>query len=418
MPRSDLERLQEAKLLELLPWAYERSALVRETWRAAGVHPRDVRSLDDFRRRVPFVDKDAIRTFRDRHGDPYGGLLCVDEAELHAVQSTSGTTGDPTLVPEQWHYGGRPPLARELHEMGVQPGDFVTCMLFTFRGPFYVAVHALGAVPVFLDHTPFEFSRLIDLSRELRPRALYTLSSVLVTILGQMAPSLGADLRDVFSSYRGVVIGGEPLGVRARRLVEEWGIETFDHTSLGDVGAATECREHEGCHFWEDMALVEHLAPDGNEPVADGGRGELVVTALDNRVAPLVRYRSDDFVELTRRACACGRTHGRLRTLGRKGDETVVLGRSILPRDLLPVIESIDETSMGLFQIVRPAREVDRLRLRVGHDESSASEAALKERVAAAVAAALGIVPELEIVPNAALLRLGPPHKIPRVAKR
>ena len=29
-------------------------------------------------RRVPFIDKDAIRRFRSEHNDPYGGLLCVD----------------------------------------------------------------------------------------------------------------------------------------------------------------------------------------------------------------------------------------------------------------------------------------------------------------------------------------------------
>jgi phenylacetate-CoA ligase len=419
MPRAEIEALEEERLLELVPYAYERSALIRETWSAARVHPRDIRSLDDFRERVPFIDKDAIRAFRDRHGDPYGGLLCVSEDELTAVQSTSGTTGDPTLVPERWESGERPPpLAREFWEMGVRGGDFLTCMLFTFRGPFYVAAHAIGAVPVFLDHTPFEFSRLIELSLELRPTGLYTLSSVLVTLLMHMAPDLGADLREVFSSYRGVVLGGEPLGLRARRQVEAWGIETFEHTSLGDVGAATECREHDGCHFWEDTAFVEHLEPEGVHPVADGSRGELVVTALENRVAPLVRYRSDDLVVLTRKPCGCGRTHGRLNTLGRKGDEIVVQGRSILPRDLWPAIEGIEETSMGLFQIIREAREVDRLRLRVGHDGSAADVASLGERIAAAVASRVGIDPEVEMIPNDELLKLGPPHKIPRVARR
>ena len=35
MPREDIERLQEEKLLgDLVPWAYERSGLIRETWDA------------------------------------------------------------------------------------------------------------------------------------------------------------------------------------------------------------------------------------------------------------------------------------------------------------------------------------------------------------------------------------------------
>src|SRR6266576_2685457 len=48
MPRADLEALQLERLLETLPHAYENSALLRTTWDAAGVHPRDVRTLDDF----------------------------------------------------------------------------------------------------------------------------------------------------------------------------------------------------------------------------------------------------------------------------------------------------------------------------------------------------------------------------------
>jgi len=104
MPRDRLEALQEEKLLgDLLPWAYARSPLVRSTWDAAGVTIDDVKTMDDFREKVPFVDKDAIRRFRDVGGDRYGGLLCVDPLRaggpFTAVFSTSGTTGDPTLVP-------------------------------------------------------------------------------------------------------------------------------------------------------------------------------------------------------------------------------------------------------------------------------------------------------------------------------
>jgi phenylacetate-CoA ligase len=420
MDRAGIESIQEAKLLDLVPYAYERSALIRETWDAAGVHPRDIGSLDDFRERAPFLSKQAIRDFRDRHGDPYGGLLCIPESQLTAIMSTSGTTGDPTLVPEQWG-GGRedraPALVREFYEMGTRPGDYFTFMLFTFRGPSFAVVQSLGAIPVLFDHTPLELPRFVKLSLELRPVGLYNISNVLIAELDKIAKRDSVDMKDVFSSYRGVVHGGEQLGMRSERLLAEWDVETFEHTAVGDASAATECREHDGCHFWEDGVLVEHLDPDGTDPVADRSRGELVVTGLDDRVAPLVRYRSDDLVEVTRAVCGCGRTHGRLWPLGRKGDEVVIDGRSVLPRDVWAAVESIDETAAGLFQIVRGDREVDCLRLRVGHDGSTADPTGLSTRLAAAVAGAVGVEPEIELVPDADLLALGPPHKIPRVAK-
>ena len=96
----------------------------------------------------------------------------------------------------------------------------------------------------------------------------------------------------------------------------------------------------------------------------------------------------------------------------------IVAGRSVLPMDVWEAVERFDETAMGLFQIIRPQAEMDRLRLRVGHDGTASDLGELTERLAGAVDEATGAVPEIELVPNEELLRLGPPHKIPRVAKR
>ena len=99
LPRAELERLQELRLLALLPLVYERSGLIRQAWDAAGVTPVDIRSLADFRARAPFIDKDMIRAFRDANDDPCGGLRIADYTDVPHVGFTSGTTGDPTPVP-------------------------------------------------------------------------------------------------------------------------------------------------------------------------------------------------------------------------------------------------------------------------------------------------------------------------------
>jgi len=236
-------------------------------------------------------------------------------------------------------------------------------------------------------------------------------------MIEEAATRLGVDLQDVCSSYKGVIFAGEPLGPRARRRVEEWGLELFIQTSLGDVGAATECQEHDGCHMWEDCAYIECLDPEGTKPVAEGDRGELVSTTLVDKIAPLLRYRSDDLVRVSREQCGCGRTHGRVWPLGRKGDELLVDGISVLPGDVWGAVESIDETN-GLFQLIRPAREVDVLKLRVGYSsEGPGGLPGLRARVEDAVEEAVGVRPEIDLVERDVLLRQGPPHKIPRVTK-
>jgi phenylacetate-CoA ligase len=113
MPRASLVAWQEERILELVPYVYERSALVRKKWEEARVKPSDINSLADFTERVPFITKDDIRQFRADAGDPFGGLLCAGYADTTTVFSTSGTTGDATLYAhawDRWHPFWQPPV--------------------------------------------------------------------------------------------------------------------------------------------------------------------------------------------------------------------------------------------------------------------------------------------------------------------
>jgi phenylacetate-CoA ligase len=69
--------------------------------------------------------------------------------------------------------------------------------------------------------------------------------------------------------------------------------------------------------------------------------------------------------------------------------------------------------------VIRTGPQSDTLRLRVGYaSRFAARKDAVADAVRGAVTAAVGLEPEVELVPDGALLRLGPPHKIPRVAVR
>ena len=96
MPRARIAALQEERILELVPYVYERSALVRRKWEEAKVKPSDVNSLADFTERVPFITKDDIRRFRDEVQDPFGGLLCTD---YRTPPRSSPRPGPPGMPP-------------------------------------------------------------------------------------------------------------------------------------------------------------------------------------------------------------------------------------------------------------------------------------------------------------------------------
>ncbi|NGO42163.1 phenylacetate--CoA ligase family protein [Streptomyces ureilyticus] len=421
MPRDQLRAWQQERVVELVEYAYGNSAFYRELWDDHGVHPRDIRTLEDFQNRVPFITKDMVRAYRARTKDPFGGLLCVPPEELTSVSSSSGTTGDPEFFAEIWE--DAPPLVtaqvRDLWEVGLRPGDMVLSPPGTFRNFMDGGYQALGAVVVEVDTWLGKMHEVVEAVRTYRPAYLQMIYPQLVE-LEHLADKV--DLKEAFSSLKGASCAGQPLSRRMReRVRDDWGIDVYEYTSAADTGTAWECREHDGFHLWEDTVFAECLDIDesGSREVADGDVGELVATDLDNRAAPLIRYRSEDLVRLSRDACGCGRTHARMWVAGRRGDETLVQGRSVVLRDIWQAVEDQPETVAGVFQIVRASREVDELRLRVGYDpELTGDVEALAGRLGKAVHERTGVEPVLDLRTEEELLQtMTSVAKFPRVVK-
>jgi phenylacetate-CoA ligase len=420
MSRSALERLQERRLLRQIAFTYERGALTRKVWDEAGLHPSQIKSLDDYRAKAPFINKDSIRQFRDENGDPAGGVDCTHPRELVGVGTTSGTTGDPTPLPRTARAVSDMTSLRDYWRIGVRPGDYIAHMLFIFRGGIaYRSIREHNIIPIHFTHSPHELKRLFDAIPIYRPTLLRNVSNPMLLAIEEALAETGKDPRELFACFKGAIFGGEPLGQRQKRLADEWGLELFEQTTLGDICPATECTAHAGMHIHEDVAFAECLDPDGDTPVKDGEVGELVVTSLVDRAVSLIRYRTDDLIMMDRTRCACGVTHARMHVLGRKGDQILIGGVGILPRQVQQVVEGIEEARAGLFQIIRTDRRMDALRVRIGYDtrllSGTPDEFARKSQ--AILAEKFGVPAVVTVTPNEELLKLGPPHKIPRVAK-
>lgn len=418
--RAELDAHQEAALAAITRHAFENAPLIRQQWDAAGVTPSAIKSVADFVAKAPLVDKDDVRRFRDAHNDPSGGMSRLLPGETMSIGTTSGTTGDPTPVPNWAVTPSEVGYARDTWHMGVRPGDYLTHMLFTFRGGHRRRGNAqLGITEICYSIAPEEVARAVDGSLRFRPTIWSMCSTPVLLMLEGYFEKTGIDPTDVFASYKGAIFGGEPLSGRLKALTDSWGFEMFETTSLGDVAGATECRMHDGFHAYEDIAFIEAIDPVTREPVSDGAIGELVVTTLIDRMTPLIRYATGDLAVIDRRPCGCGRNHARFKVLGRASDQIMVEGRSILPREIMGLVEGHSETRGALFQIVRTDREMATLRLRIGYDTArlACTEEALRLRLHDQITAALGVPLAIELIDEQELLKLGPPHKIPRVTK-
>jgi phenylacetate-CoA ligase len=305
--------------------------------------------------------------------------------------------------------------------MGARPGDYVAVIMFSFRSGIDMLCErapSMGLKRIFLSQTADEIPRLFDVTARYRPSVLYMVSTPMIMAIDSYARKHGVDVRAAFSCYRAAAYGGEPLGGWAKAKLEEWGLTTVTMTAAGDAMPATECVWRAGSHVWEDLGLLEHLEPNSNKPAEPGGRGELVMTSLTDRASPLIRFRTNDFVLVDREPCRCGRTHARIRTLGRTGDLVQVGERKVMPSDIGPVLEKVDGCRAALFQIYLPREPAPRLRLRVGYDADQDPDLqGLRSSVTQALAAALEVEVDAEMIANSELLKLGPPHKIPRTVK-
>ena len=117
--------------------------------------------------------------------------------------------------------------------------------------------------------------------------------------------------------------GGEPA-FRAK-LEEGWGARVTEAMGIGDIGVSLwgECEEQDGMHLGARGFVHAELIDPGTGAAVeldDGATGELVLTHLRHRAAPLLRFRTRDHVRGPRRAPA--RAAARVRACAASGAPT------------------------------------------------------------------------------------------------
>lgn len=103
-----------------------------------------------------------------------------------------------------------------------------------------------------------------------------------------------------------IVTTSEVLTPSDRNIIELiFNARVFDEYGCGELGSvAHECEEG-SLHIMAENMIVEIMQDD--EPCEPGMVGELVITELNNRAMPLIRYRTGDLASFSDKLCRCGR---------------------------------------------------------------------------------------------------------------
>jgi phenylacetate-CoA ligase len=359
-PWADQLELDDRSYRAQLEYLFERSPFYREKLAAAGIASAEAAGGLGEIAQLPLTDKSELKATATAES-PFGSHFAAEPSEIVRIYSTSGTTGAPTYIPltagdlENWVTGS----ARSYAASGVVAGQRIVS---TYNAGPFVAGAALTAFDrIGLCHVPVgtgNTERLLVAIELLRPEAA-VLTPSYAAYLVESALERGMDLRE--SSVERVLVAGEPGGgepaFRAK-LEDGWRARVTEAMGIGDIGPSLwgECEEQDGMHLGaRGFVHAELVDPGTGEALEleDGAAGELVLTHLGHRAAPLLRFRTRDHVEVRASPCRCGRIGPRLRCVGRTDDMLIVRGVNVFPSALREVVSAFAPAVSG-HVLVRP----------------------------------------------------------------
>ena len=396
MSRDELETLQLARLKETVRHAYQNVPYYRAKLDAVGVHPDDIRALDDITR-LPFTTKDDLR-----QNYPFG-MFAVPPEEIARIHASSGTTGLATVVGytrgdlEIW----ASLVARSLRASGVRSGMRVHNAyrygLFTGGLGAHAGIEALGAAVIPMSGG--QTTKQVQLIHDFQPDVIMCTPSYLLTIADCMAEQ-GVDPRS--TSLKAGVLGAEPWTNSMRAEIEgRLDLDALDIYGLSEVmgpGVANECIESkDGPHIWEDHFLPEIIDSESGNRLADGTAGELVFTSLAKRAFPILRYRTRDLSTLLP-GTARPSMRRMAKITGRNDDMIILRGVNLFPTQIEEIVLSAPALSTHfVLELTRSAR-MDELTIRIEPREDStrsdveAGVAQLRKTIKIQIGSTVGVV--------------------------
>lgn len=367
------------RIREIMQYAYEHAPFYKRKWDDAGVHPNDVRTLEDFEN-VPPVTKDEIRADQAEH-PPFGSYLCIPVGDVHHVHGTSGTTGRPTafgIGRADWESIANA-HARAMWGMGIRPSDtvFIAAFFSLYMGSWATLLGAerLGAtVFPFGAGAPGQTRRAVRWMKQMRPTVFYGTPSYAL-YLAETAHDEGIDPSSF--GLRRMFFSGEPgasIPTIRGQIEDHFGAEVFDSGSMAEVTPwmnLAETTSHAGMLCWQDLVYTEVVDPDSHRRVPYGGEGTPLYTTLERTSQPMIRLRSNDLTRWEEPTSSCGRTYPVLPRgiYGRIDDMFTVRGENVYPSAIDEVVMALPEYGGEHRIVISRDDTMDQLVVQVEGDE-------------------------------------------------
>ena len=350
--RGDLQQYQNEKLRQTICSAYKNVPYYRNVFDKLNLKPSDIKVKEDLTK-IPIIDKDIVKKyfplFRNKN---YKGSIFKAE--------TSGTTGTPGT------------FLRDLSSINFE--NAAVWRFFQNGGKLFKTprVSIRGDIIFPIEQRKPPFWRYDSFQKELLLSGYHINEENLALYVKEIKKYMPCDLyaypstahlladychrNKIVLPFTAVFTSSEMVFPYQRELIEQtFPCKLFDwYGQVERVSAIGQCA-YGTYHVQEDYSIVEFQSL-GN------GKHEMIGTTLHNTVMPLIRYKTDDIIELNESPqCLCKQKFREVkRILGREGDIIRTPDKRIVS-----ILNHIPRGVNHLIELQFVQRKIDEVILRI-----------------------------------------------------
>lgn len=409
--RDQLLSYQQERVRALLAHAAEHSPYYRETLGAGGLDAQPTltkQTLVEQWDRIVCEPRLRRALVESHAGGDDADRPLLGDYEVFSTSGSSGLRGLFVYSPREWTVALAHTM-RALARTGARPGERTVGIGAPpgvhMSQRIYVALQAGEAPPQLSALTPLD--EMVAALNAFQPQILLGYPTVAALLA---AEQLAGRLR---ISPRLAAFGSEPLTPAIRAIVADaWGMDPSEYYSSTEAATiASSTPEHpRALEIFEDQYVIE-VVDEQDRPVPPGTVGaKVLVTNLENRTLPLIRYVLADRVVVSPDPNPAGRPYRHIEAIeGRTADTLMLPARgggevAVIPLRLGAPFARLP--GVRQFQIVHAEGELE---VRLVLEPGGAGDTA--ERVRTAVLSALddaGAIPPLVRVTEVAGLAREP----------
>jgi len=415
MSQEKLSELHLKRIKNFLRYAYDANKFYRGLFDRQKVNIDDIKTLEDFKYRIPLTDKPMIQESQNPY-NLYGDNLSVDVSFIAGHFVTSGTTGKPLHEAWEdytiWRVGQS--WCPAFWSVGIRPED-TFYFAFDFGGfagfwSAYFGALRFGAKVISGAGVGVTTEKRIHQILELKPTVLVATPTYTLH-MANVAKKLG--INSVKTSIKYYVGAGEPgtasVPMIRKRIEEAWGCKCAEVLGVSELPVASPtCNAGDGFHEHEMHQFAWVRDPDTGKEVGEGEVGERIVTNLSNYATLWINYRTHDLVR-PNYSCPCGCTwlYYKGGVLGRTDHMLIYKGTNVYQTAIENIVSSLPDAS-DYFQLVL-TRENDEdlmtIKLEAKEDISPEDYGKLAKNLETEVKTKIGVSISVEIVPVQSLPR-------------